>query len=137
MNVREIVEKLPNPEEYYDNGYSPSTKLYLDGYKVLSHEYRTGKVGYPEYRKQYDILLAEETQKELGFTIEEIEQVGGEGQGDSFHIVLLIQLPIESFPNDKIYLRANAGYQSYHGVSNWDESWYQVKPTKVTYTEYL
>lgn len=135
MNLTQIIEKLPSPEEYYRKGYFPSTKKYSERYQILRDKYTTKETDYSEYRKQYDTLFIEESQKELGFTIEEIEQVGGEG--DSYHIVIMIQLPIENFPDDKIYLKANASYQSYRGVDNWDESWYEVKPTKVTYTEYI
>lgn len=71
------------------------------------------------YSKQEDSLVWEE-----------VEQYGGEGQGDTWYSV-------KYFPDHNIYLRVDGWYQSYNGTefSGWD-SVKEVKPIQKTITVY-
>lgn len=61
--------------------------------------------------------------------IEEVELVGGEGEGDNYHIVIHLTKP-------DIYLRADAFYASHYGVDDWDEDWSVVEKKEKTITVY-
>ncbi len=68
--------------------------------------------------------------EELGLgEIKEVEQRGGEGQGDEWYIVYY-------FPDHDIYLKVDGYYQSYNGTEfydGWDDC-YEVKPQEKTIT---
>jgi hypothetical protein len=66
-----------------------------------------------------------------GYTIEEEEQFGGEGQGDNYFIVVSIK---ENNSGEKIYVRFNGYYDSWNGTE-WD-GWDFVKPIEVTVTKW-
>ena len=69
--------------------------------------------------------------KELGLgEIEEIEQEGGEGQGDHWHSV-------KYFKDHDVYVKVVGYYSSYEGANfdGWADC-YEVKPTEKTITVY-
>jgi len=108
----EWVKNNPNP------GYG--TKEYNEWHKQLQ-----------ELSSKYDISRQEWKQKE-GLDWIEVDQYGGEGQGDTWY-------SIKHFPNDNIYIRIDGYYQSYDGVSfdgGYDECCTQVKPVEKTITVY-
>lgn len=67
-----------------------------------------------------------------GLTWEEIEQIGGEGEGDHWHSV-------KYFPEHNIYIKITGYYQSYNGTEfygGYDECCSQVTPQQRTITVY-
>lgn len=62
--------------------------------------------------------------------IEEVEQYGGEGQGDTWYSV-------KYFPDHDVYLKVNGWYQSYSGTdfNGWEDV-DVVKPQQKTITVY-
>jgi len=68
--------------------------------------------------------------EELGLgEIEEIEQVGGEGEGDHWHSVKL-------FKDHDVYLKVVGYYASHDGTSFYGDCIHEVKPVERTVTFY-
>lgn len=72
----------------------------------------------------------EEVLEQAGLVAEEVDQHGGEGEGDEYWRVW-------SFTKDgeTVYVKFNGSYASYCG-SEYD-SWFWVEPKEVTRTEYF
>lgn len=88
-----------------------------------SNEYQT-------LPSEYDIA-AKCFKKELGLNWEEVDQYGGEGQGDTW-------FSIKYFPDYDLYLKVSGYYQSYNGTDFYD-GWdcvTEVKPVTKTITVY-
>lgn len=77
-----------------------------------------------------DYKLDEELQEELGEIIE-IDQEGGEGQGDSWHSV-------KHFPKHNVYIKIDGYYSSYEGTDfgDWDDACSNVSPKEKVITVY-
>jgi len=85
---------------------------------------------YNELPNEYDIAL-NLYKKALGIEWTEVEQYGGEGQGDDWY-------SIKYFPDFDLYLKINGYYQSYNGTEFYGE-WNcvsEVKPVTKTVTVY-
>lgn len=63
--------------------------------------------------------------------VKEVEQVGGEGEGDHWHSV-------KYFTDHDIYIYVRGSYSSYNGTDFWDEwdACSEVKPQEKTITVY-
>lgn len=59
----------------------------------------------------------------------EVDQWGGEGEGDEYGFVI-------HFPTLNIYLRADGDYASYSGSDMSSAEWYKVTPQQKTITVY-
>jgi len=84
----------------------------------------------PEQWYNEDYEDDEETAKiieELGEP-NEVDHYGGEGRGDSYHVVV-------HFPKVDKYVRAEAYYSSGNGVSDW-ENWFVVTKQERVITVY-
>lgn len=68
--------------------------------------------------------------EELG-EVREVEQYGGEGQGDAWYSV-------KHFINHDVYIKVDGWYQSNYGVEfeDWNEACNEVKPSQKTITVY-
>ena len=66
-----------------------------------------------------------------GLIWEEVDQYGGEGQGDTWY-------SIKYFPEHDVYIRVNGWYQSYNGTEFYNgwECCEEVKPKQKTITVY-
>lgn len=64
-------------------------------------------------------------------TIKEIDQVGGEGEGERWHSV-------KHFVDHDVYIKVTGHYSSYNGTDFWDEwdACREVKPQEKTITVY-
>lgn len=60
---------------------------------------------------------------------EEVEQYGGEGQGDTWYSV-------KYFPDHDVYIRIDGFYTSYHGTDFYDGLGREVRPQEKTITVY-
>lgn len=70
--------------------------------------------------------------EELGLgEIKEVDQVGGEGEGDHWHSV-------KHFVDHDIYIYVRGSYSSYNGTDFWDEwgACSEVRPQEKTITVY-
>ena len=68
--------------------------------------------------------------KQLGLgEIEEVEQYGGEGQGDSWYT-------IKHFKEHDVYIKTEGFYSSYNGTDFYYGFGEEVKPTQKTVTVY-
>lgn len=61
----------------------------------------------------------------------EVEQVGGEGKGDTWYSV-------KYFQDHDVYIKVSGWYQSYSGTDfgDWDEACKEVRPQEKTITVY-
>lgn len=83
-----------------------------------------------KYPSKYDIAKKEWKKKNNLPDWEEVEQYGGEGQGDTWY-------SIKYFPEHNVYLRVNGWHQSYNGTdfNGWEDC-VEVKPQQKTITIY-
>lgn len=67
---------------------------------------------------------------ELG-VMKEVEQVGGEGEGDTWYSV-------KYFQDHDVYIKVSGWYQSYNGTDfgDWNEACKEVRPVEKTITVY-
>lgn len=91
-----------------------------------SEEYKI----YSKMPDKYTISQQEWLEKNEIPNWEEVEQYGGEGQGDTWYSV-------KYFPNHNIYIRVDGFYQSHYGTdfSGWD-CLTEVTPKQKTITVY-
>lgn len=73
--------------------------------------------------------IKESIEKDLNCTINIVEDVGGEGQGETYYLVYSF-----TFPEDTIYVKFDGSYYSYDGAT-FDE-FFQVTPAQKTITVY-
>jgi hypothetical protein len=77
-----------------------------------------------------DFAYGDFNSEELGFgEFKEVEQYGGEGQGDTWY-------SIKYFPNFDLYIRTDGSYSSYNGTDFYDGYGEEVKPVEKTITVY-
>lgn len=102
-------------------------------YEKHKHEWKSGA----ECIKIYNSMPNEYTiaktkfRQELGLNWQEVDQYGGEGQGDTWY-------SIKYFPDHDVYIQVNGWYQSYNGTEFYD-GWgccKEVKPKQKTITVY-
>lgn len=115
----EALEAQKTRKEHYEKHKGESWKTgaeCVDVYNSMPNEYEISK---NKFREQ------------LGLNWEEVEQYGGEGQGDTWYSV-------KYFKDHDVYIKVNGWYQSYNGTefhSGWD-SCKEVKPSQKTITVY-
>ena len=88
---------------------------------------------YPVYTTVNEVNYYKERIKTEGFEqllVRLIEQVGGEGEGETYFYVLEF-----TEGDEKVLVRLNAYYSSYNGADYQD--WYFVKPVEVMVTKYV
>jgi hypothetical protein len=97
---------------------------------------RTGE----EYYNGFAVESIEYSNKEFndGYILKEEDQHGGEGEGNSFWI--LISIAETKNPEDKIYIRFDGYYESWNGVE-WEGTgiygWGIVYPRKIECIEWV
>ncbi len=120
------------PQEYYD-GFHLYGDEELDRLRVIRGGLKYDRDPESKYSKACDLEnqryheVYNERFGALGEFVE-VEQVGGEGEGDHYHIVLYFEKYDE-------YVRSDAYYASYHGVSDFSD-WYIVTKQERTITVY-
>lgn len=118
----EEVEKLYDERRTaYQNhpGYRDSNKR-DENYDKIQEEYFNAP-------RPYD-LKAEEFLKYLGLgQVENVEQVGGEGEGDHWHQVWY-------FKDHDVYIKITGDYSSYNGTDFYNGYGSEVKPVEKTIT---
>lgn len=62
------------------------------------------------------------------YKFENVENFGGEGQGDHAHVVFSVK-----HGNKEMFVKVDGYYDSYNGIS-WDDSPYEVEPYEKTIT---
>lgn len=64
-------------------------------------------------------------------SVEEVDQYGGEGQGDTWYSV-------KYFPDHDVYIRIDGWHQSYEGTEfgGWGDACSEVRPQQKTITVY-
>jgi len=68
--------------------------------------------------------------EELGLgPVEEVDQYGGEGQGEEWYSV-------QYFKDHGVYIQIDGYYQSHYGC-DFDNAPYEVEPKEVTVTKYV
>lgn len=148
MNYQEIIEKL---KEIYPNGvegFAYEEQPYdFENYpeareaQIVRNEFRNlhcknsiweeNKI--EEYKNLPDeyIIIKKLSREKAGLDWEEVEQYGGEGQGDTWYSV-------KYFSKHDIYIKVDGYYQSYNGTefyNGWN-SCSQVFPKQKTITVY-
>jgi len=112
LTAKEIIKKLEESEiEVRDFAYDCAD----GGYDYL---YEDESIEAAEaYEEKFKAL-----KEELGWA--EIEQKGGEGQGDEWYCV-------KFFPEHGVYIKTEGWYSSYHGTYFEDGFGIEVKPEQV------
>lgn len=150
MTYEEIIEKLKQSElsfeDFTHENHSYEFEKYPEALKAqkvrkefrelhcISHKWDSeeNQKIYSELPDEYKIIT-KLYQKELtGLEWVEVEQYGGEGEGDTWY-------SIKHFPNDDVCIKVDGYYQSYEGVSfdgEYDSCCSQVVPKQKTITVY-
>lgn len=125
MDKKELIKLL------YENSITPEliNDILVDEWIINIYSYSdffeineddedesSNELGRKELKDKFNEILTKHNIPE--FILK--EQVGGSGQGDDYYIIIY-------FPKLDIYLRSDAWYASYQGVSEFEE-WYSVKP---------
>lgn len=119
LNNLKMVEYVHSYESFYN-----AIKYKLDDDRI---EYEAGEVIMDWLDKIESIHpYFDELDEDI---IEVIETVGGEGEGDNWHLV------IKHIPSNR-YLKANGYYASYSGFEYDDSEFYEVKPIEKTIIVY-
>lgn len=118
MTATEIISVLE------DSQLNVSSFAYCDYSEGIPNDFQFSKEGLSWQEKEKEWLDS------LGIgEIEEVEQYGGEGQGDTWYSV-------KYFKDHDVYIRTDGYYSSYNGT-DFDEGYgYEVKPTEKTITVY-
>lgn len=150
MSYQEIIEKLkkvfdcvddfayeeiPYPENYSE----AALKAQAEKDKFYEEKLKPVDRNTPEYTKLYEQYLImpskydvakNEWKENVGLNWEEIDQYGGEGQGDTWYSV-------KYFPDDDVYIKVNGFYSSYNGTDfdGWEDC-QEVRPIEKTITVY-
>lgn len=148
LNYQEILEKLKImfdtvgefalEEQPYDFENYPEALKAKEARKefvelhTINHKWDSTEsaVEYEKLPNEYNIIKKLWKQKH-GLNWEEVEQYGGEGQGDTWY-------SIKYFPDHDIYIKVSGWYQSYDGVNfnSWGRDCCEVKPSQKTITVY-
>lgn len=149
MTYKEIIEKLKQECKFSNFAYEdiPCEEFSEKALKAQtirdewvknnpnpsygSKEYEKWREEYQKFPSKYDVAR-QEWKKEKGLDWVEVEQYGGEGQGDTWY-------SIKHFPNENVYIKVDGYYQSYDGVSfdgEYDGCCSQVVPKQKTITVY-
>lgn len=102
---------------------NPTPKYGTEEYKIWNEEYK-------KLPSKYDIAI-QEWREQVGLNWKEVEQYGGEGQGDNWYSV-------KYFPDHDVYIRVDGFYQSDYGTDFY-EGWgccSEVKKIQKTITVY-
>lgn len=127
----ELQEKVDAAEVAYDN--------YFNHPDCENHRFHDRDEHSKEVNDLYDIYLStplplDEMRNEYLYSIGlgpiiEVEQKGGEGEGNEWYSV-------KHFPAHDIYIETDASYDSYHGFDFYDGYGYPVKPVEVKVIQY-
>jgi len=119
LTAEEIIERLKDAFEDTEDGISN----YAFGW------FRTSK--YFDSELYEDLSYKEKEDKAMELLglgpIEEMEQVGGEGQGDLWYVVY-------HFVDHGVYIKTRGSYSSYNGTDFYEGWGSEVKPTLKTIT---
>ena len=125
MNAEETLKRVNelgiNP--YDANGLQFLSELSAEGYNSPNY------TDFPEYKdyikaeKQYFVEFFGNGLKDVF----ETEQYGGEGQGDTYYVVL----GFEYEDGSTVYLRTDGYYASYQGASDFDDFYIVTKKSKT------
>ena len=116
--AKEILERL---EEFFNGDVNHYA--FEDYVKAKTFDYNLYK-DLPWQEEKTECL------KQLGLgEIEEVEQYGGEGQGDSWYT-------IKHFKEHDVYIKTEGFYSSYNGTDFYYGFGEEVKPTQKTVTVY-
>ena len=116
MTAQEIIKAIE------DSGVSVDSFGYNDIYPPADFKFSKEDLGWKE--KQMEFL------ESIGVgEYEEVEQVGGEGEGETWYSV-------KYFPKHDVYIKTRGFYTSYNGT-DFDYGYgEEVKPTQKTITVY-
>lgn len=118
MTAKEIISILENSE------LSVSAFAYCAYSEGIPNDFKFSKedLNWREEEKEWLDSLG------IG-EIEEVEQYGGEGQGDTWYSV-------KYFPKHDVYIRTDGFYSSYNGTDFYDGYGEEVKPVQKTIVVY-
>ena len=112
----------------------------VDCAKLLHYEYESGDetnitVNLKEWDKQNNTTVFTDTPETLDLTITEVDQNGGEGQGDNYDVTFKIKSTTDD-PADTVHVTVTLNYSSYEGII-WDYPYFSyTAPTEVTVIRY-
>jgi hypothetical protein len=117
------LEYQINQDNYYNHpGYKDSSKIDEEYDKIRDIYFNTPS----PYKYKREKWL-----ESLGLgKIEEVDQYGGEGQGDTWYSV-------KYFVDHDVYIKTNGHYSSYNGTEFYDGYGEEVKPVEKTIIEYI
>jgi hypothetical protein len=117
------LEYQINQYNYYNHpGYNDSSKRDEEYNKILDIYFNT----LSPYKWKMEKWL-----ESLGLgKIEEVDQYGGEGQGDTWYSV-------KHFIDHDVYIKTSGYYSSYNGTEFYDGYGEEVKPVEKTIIEYI
>jgi len=94
-------------------------------------KYQEWLENFSKFPSKYNIAQREWLAEHNIPTWKEVEQVGGEGQGDTWYSV-------KYFPDHDVYINVSGYYSSYNGTdfNDWDDACSEVKPIEKTITVY-
>jgi hypothetical protein len=133
LTGKEIIEKLKDTHltveqfAFEENSYLPQDQIKIEqfskGKQWNDPELLTMRNNAANRASQYF--------HELVGKWEEIEQIGGEGEGDTW-------FSIKYFNDHDVYLKVSGYYQSHYGTDfdDWDNAVKEVKPKEKTITVY-
>lgn len=139
--LNELTKRGFTPAWYIDNFHNYRDEhqlIYPEYIQIQLDELAEQDANSTNWEQRHDILtkvraLRDENKNEALGAFGEYKEVdhygGGEGEGEHFHVVLY-------FPNFDKYVRAEAHYFSYDGISYFDEEWTMVKPVQTIITVY-
>jgi len=119
LTAEEIIERLKDAFEDTEDGISNYAFGWFRASKYFDSELYED-LSYKEKEDKAMELLG------LG-PIEEMEQVGGEGQGDLWYVVY-------HFVDHGVYIKTRGSYSSYNGTDFYEGWGSEVKPTLKTIT---
>lgn len=116
MTAKEIIKA------FEESGIGVTAFAYGDIYAPDNFEFSSKNLGWKE--RQLEFL------ESMGVgDFEEVKQVGGEGQGETWYSV-------KYFPKHDVYIKTEGFYSSYNGTDFDDGYGEEVKPTQKTITVY-
>ena len=94
----------------------------------------TDRVRYDRFPANGDVFGESSYTKndDYHLNVEEIEQVGGEGEGEDYHVVFKIT---DKVSNEEVYIKFDGSYDSYNGTE-WYSKPYLVTPQEETIIVY-
>jgi len=126
----EIIEILNNNYSMSSIGYGEWAELEEESEVGLTPAQQATINDVKEQKGNYWELNQSYILENLGLgKVVEVEQHGGEGEGDSWHVV-------HHFVDHDVYIRLDAYYQSYSGTDFDGSKPYEVRPKEKTITVY-